>query len=85
VPNEIPFGALCLLRAGSRPAGESAGLRNDADSRSSSQFTNLIISWPGSVAGALLIAVVGVDIKAENGVDFDGLSAAHGWTEFPSG
>jgi hypothetical protein len=30
VPNEIPFGALRLLRAGSRPAGENAGLRNDA-------------------------------------------------------
>jgi hypothetical protein len=32
-----------------------------------------------------LIAVVGVDVEAEDGVDFDGLGAAHGRTELPIG
>ena len=32
-----------------------------------------------------LIAVVGVDVEAEDGVDFDGLGSAGGGTEFPAG
>jgi hypothetical protein len=32
-----------------------------------------------------LIAVVGVDVEAEDGVDFDGLGAAGGGAEFPTG
>jgi hypothetical protein len=34
---------------------------------------------------ANLIPVVGVDAEAEDGVDFDGLLAAHGGTKFPGG
>ncbi len=33
----------------------------------------------------ILIAVVGVDVEAEDGVYFDGLSAADGGAEFPCG
>ncbi len=32
-----------------------------------------------------LVAVVGVDVEAEDGVDFDRLGAACGGAEFPSG
>jgi hypothetical protein len=32
-----------------------------------------------------LVAVVGVDVEAEEGVDFDGLGAARSGAEFPAG
>jgi len=36
-------------------------------------------------SSSVLIAVVGVDVEAEDGVDFDGLRATHGGTKLPAG
>jgi hypothetical protein len=32
-----------------------------------------------------LIAIVGVDVEAEDGIDFDGMGASHGRAELPVG
>jgi hypothetical protein len=38
---EMPFGALRLLRAGFRPAGENARLQHDTECKGSGQITKM--------------------------------------------
>jgi hypothetical protein len=53
--------------------------------RRSSTVPLAFASFPRRGVGTKLIAVVGVDVEAEDGVDFDGMGASHGRAELPVG